>query len=120
MAEADVSVGVAGLSQRVPVTAFRGRAAWTGYDLVSGRWYAGPDQVLVPTEFLATTGTAVGDSVNTASRLEALTKSYGAQLVVSEALAGYRFGCDHELVPGLFSRVRAMPWTHSGRRPQTP
>jgi putative ABC transport system permease protein len=63
VAEADVSVGVAGLSQQVPVTAFRGRAAWTGYDLVSGRWYAGPDQVLVPTEFLATTGTAVGDSV---------------------------------------------------------
>lgn len=31
--------------------------------------------------------TAVGDTVNTASRLEALTKRYEAQLVVSEALA---------------------------------
>jgi adenylate cyclase len=30
--------------------------------------------------------TAVGDCVNTASRLETLTKDYGAQLVVSEAL----------------------------------
>ncbi|MFX4220573.1 MAG: adenylate/guanylate cyclase domain-containing protein [Thalassobaculum sp.] len=32
--------------------------------------------------------TAVGDTVNTASRLEALTKEFGVQLVVSEALAG--------------------------------
>lgn len=31
--------------------------------------------------------TAVGDTVNTASRLEALTKEHGVQLIVSEALA---------------------------------
>lgn len=32
--------------------------------------------------------TAVGDPVNTASRLEALTKDFGVQLIVSEALVG--------------------------------
>ena len=37
----------------------------------------------------ATTLTAVGDTVNTASRLEALTKDYTAQLVVSEDVARY-------------------------------
>ncbi len=66
VAQADDSVSVAGLSQQIPVTAFRGAAAWTGYDLVSGHWYTGPDQVLAPTGFLTQTGTSVGDSISIA------------------------------------------------------
>jgi len=37
----------------------------------------------------ATSVTAVGDSVNTASRLEGLTKDFGCQLVVSDRVAEY-------------------------------
>lgn len=64
VAQADDSVSVSGLSDQVRVTAFRGAAAWTGYDLVSGHWYTGPNQVLVPTGFLTQTGTSVGDTIS--------------------------------------------------------
>ena len=62
-AEADQQVSVAGLPGQVPVAAFRGNASWTGYDLISGRWYTGPGQVDVPTNFLTATGTAIGDTI---------------------------------------------------------
>jgi adenylate cyclase len=51
--------------------------------------HAGPAIVGQMGSARATTLTAVGDSVNTASRLEELTKSYGAELVFSAAVARY-------------------------------
>ena len=63
VAEADEQVSIAGLHGQVALTAFRGDAQWTGYALISGHWYAGAGQAVVPTNFLAVTGTAVGDTV---------------------------------------------------------
>ncbi len=51
----------------------------------------------------ATTLTAVGDAVNTASRLESLTKDYAAELVVSEQVVRYA-GLD----PGRFPHHEIM------------
>jgi len=51
--------------------------------------HAGPAIVGEMGHGRATSVTAVGDTVNTASRLEALTKEYGCQLVISDAVAGY-------------------------------
>jgi putative ABC transport system permease protein len=62
-AETTVPVSVAGITQQIPVTAFRGNAAWTGYAMISGHWYNAPGQVDVPTNFLTVTGKAVGDTV---------------------------------------------------------
>ncbi len=63
VAETDQQVSVAGLSGQHPVTAFRGDASWTGYDMISGRWYSGPGQADVSTGFLTVTGKRVGDTV---------------------------------------------------------
>ena len=63
VAETDDVVTVAGLTQQVPVTAFRGDSSWTGYPLISGHWFTGPGQADVPTGFLTVTGKAVGDTV---------------------------------------------------------
>jgi adenylate cyclase len=73
--------------------------------------------------------TAVGDSVNTASRIESLTKTYGCELVISEAVA-LRAGIDlgaaprHEieirgrverLVVRTFASARDLPVLERGK-----
>jgi putative ABC transport system permease protein len=62
-AEADLDLNVTGLPGQVPVTAFRGDASWTGYDLISGSWFTGPGQADVPTNLLTATGKTVGDTI---------------------------------------------------------
>jgi putative ABC transport system permease protein len=67
VAETDQLVTVAGLTEQATVTAFRGNANWTGYDMIAGHWYTGPGQVDVPARFLTVTGDAVGDTVTIVS-----------------------------------------------------
>ncbi|HTS95780.1 MAG TPA: FtsX-like permease family protein [Streptosporangiaceae bacterium] len=63
VAEADEQASMPGVAGQIQVTALRGNAGWTGYGLISGRWYSGPGQADVPTYFLNATGQAVGDTV---------------------------------------------------------
>jgi putative ABC transport system permease protein len=63
VAEAMPMVSVSGLTQPVPAEAFRGDAACTGYDMINGRWYHAPGEVVVNTGFLTQTGKSVGDTV---------------------------------------------------------
>ncbi|WP_330450589.1 ABC transporter permease [Streptomyces anulatus] len=58
-----VRAAVSGLSGTVDVVAFTGDASWGGYTMVEGRWFEGPGEAVVPTAFLAATGTRIGDTV---------------------------------------------------------
>lgn len=53
----------------------------------------------------ATTLTAIGDAVNTASRLEALTKDFKCELVVSQDVAA-KAGLDLEMWPAMETEIR--------------
>ena len=66
VAEADEQATVYGVAGQIPVTGYLGNAGWTGYGMVSGRWYSGPGQVDVPAYFLAVTGRTIGDTVTMA------------------------------------------------------
>jgi putative ABC transport system permease protein len=84
-ADAAQTVSVAGLSQQVGLTVFRGDASWTGYDMVSGHWYTGPGQVDVATGFLTDTGKTVGDTI---------TMTFGSKQVTAR-IVGQVFDTDN-------------------------
>ncbi|MEW1721671.1 FtsX-like permease family protein [Streptomyces sp. NPDC093109] len=60
---ATVRATVSGLTGTVDVIAFTGDASWGGYTMVAGRWIDKPGEAVVPTPFLAATGTRIGDTV---------------------------------------------------------
>ncbi|MFH8929083.1 ABC transporter permease [Streptomyces pristinaespiralis] len=60
---ATVRATVSGLTATVDVIAFTGDASWGGFAMVSGRWIDKPGEAVVPTPFLAATGTRIGDTV---------------------------------------------------------
>ncbi|QMU18469.1 FtsX-like permease family protein [Streptomyces pristinaespiralis] len=60
---ATVRATVSGPTATIDVVAFTGDASWGGYTMVSGRWFDEPGEAVVPTPFLAATGTRIGDTV---------------------------------------------------------
>jgi len=55
-------VTVVGASTSVTARLYDHAAAGL-YQMIAGNWYTGPDQVVVPTNFLSSTGTHIGDSI---------------------------------------------------------
>jgi putative ABC transport system permease protein len=86
--------GVAGLAGATAVVTFAGDASWASYQIISGRWFAGAGEAVVPTGFLQTTGTHVGDTITLTSdgqtagvRIvgEVLDLSEEGQVVITDA-----------------------------------
>jgi putative ABC transport system permease protein len=59
---------VSGLSGATTVVLYQGDASWGGYQIISGHWFTGPGQAVVPTRFLQVTGAHLGDSVTLVDR----------------------------------------------------
>lgn len=70
---AKVRATLSGPTGTVDVIAFSGDASWGGYTMVSGRWFDGPGEAVVPTAFLAATGTRVGATVTLNGLAEPVT-----------------------------------------------
>jgi len=60
---AQAPAAVAGLADPVGVNAFTGDPTWDGFEMVSGRWFAGPGEAVAGQEFLGAVGARVGDTV---------------------------------------------------------
>lgn len=70
---ATVRATMSGLTGIIDVIAFTGDASWGGYTMVSGRWIDKPGEAVVPTPFLAATGTRIGDTVTLNGLAEPVT-----------------------------------------------
>ncbi|MFK4106741.1 ABC transporter permease [Streptomyces sp. NPDC019531] len=71
MAQQDATV--AGVSGTARATLYQGDSSRGGYAMVSGHWLTGAGQVVVPGQFLETTGTEIGDTVRVTVGKEAAT-----------------------------------------------
>src|SRR5262249_55217847 len=61
--ENDIEVHAAGVTKAVTVETYTGDATWTGFAMVSGRWYAAPTEVVASSYLLRQTGHRIGDTL---------------------------------------------------------
>ena len=66
--QGETTVSVAGASGTVNVNVYRGDSSPGAYDMIKGHWLTGAGQIVVPTHFLASTGTHVGESITLVDR----------------------------------------------------
>jgi putative ABC transport system permease protein len=104
VAEAMPMVTASGLTRQVSAEAFRGNAAWTGYEMISGHWFNRPGEADVNTAFLSQTGLAVGDTT---------TVSAGAK-PVTVRIAGEVFDPMNQGEPALLTSWQTLGGSAAG------
>ncbi len=82
VAAAQTELSAGALARQVNTEAFDGNASWLGYDLISGRWYTGPGQVVVNTAYLNQTGLTVGQSTTISTGTRSVTARIVGQVFV--------------------------------------
>jgi putative ABC transport system permease protein len=50
----------------IPLVAYQGESSWIGYELIRGRWFSAPGEVVAPTNFFTESGLSIGDHVTLA------------------------------------------------------
>jgi putative ABC transport system permease protein len=96
-------VKVPGIAQSVFAQAFATDASWTGYGVITGRWYHAPGEVTVNTAFLNASGLAIGDTV---------TVNTGTAQVTAR-ITGEVFQPSSE--PRLYASTRTLPGVTAGQ-----
>ena len=48
----------------IPFVGYDGDASWLGFELIRGRWFTGPGEVVAPTNFFRQSGLDVGDTID--------------------------------------------------------
>jgi putative ABC transport system permease protein len=61
------TVGIAGMTTPVRLTMYDGEASWVGYPLIDGRWYSGPDEVVVSSYLMRSASLRLGGTVTVVS-----------------------------------------------------
>jgi len=90
---------VPGMSGTTRLAEYTDAPGWTGYALVSGRWFTRPGEAVVPTELLRATDSELGDTVTVTTREKTTTFTIVGEvfdpgnndgLVLTEGGAGFR------------------------------
>jgi putative ABC transport system permease protein len=99
------SATVVGLAGTVPLTGYQGDSSWTGYRLISGRWYTSDGEAVVPSYLLTATGKRVGDTLTlrVGDRLRTV-RVVGEIFLVEDG--GLRVLTDSAVVTALDPRAR--------------
>ncbi|MFF1720761.1 ABC transporter permease [Streptomyces sviceus] len=109
---------VAGVSGTVRATLYQGDSTRAGYAMISGHWLTGAGQVVVPSRFLETTGTEIGDTVRVTVGKESADlrivgvafESSGGELEIQANLADFPAARPQEFLVDIKAGVSAVSY----------